>query len=240
MKKVMQRAMLLVVYVFILLWVTGFAWSRIWDMKSCAMVVLGMFLLSVPQLFQEIKQKNKKEESKEKLFLLVCRQLSGNALLAAYMTTAMMLFASFSGEVQPDDIAQEIALNCRPVFYGILLYVLFQGMEKEEKAKNEVLQNEVFPKETTPVDSKEEDSLQESPRLILTEQVCYFFRSQGLTAREAEVAKFLYLDYSNKEIAGELFISETTVKKHVTHILEKLGISQRGQIAEIVGKWLPK
>jgi DNA-binding NarL/FixJ family response regulator len=34
---------------------------------------------------------------------------------------------------------------------------------------------------------------------------------------------------SNSEIAGELYISETTVKTHVTHILQKLNLRDRVQ-----------
>lgn len=36
---------------------------------------------------------------------------------------------------------------------------------------------------------------------------------------------------SNKEIASALFLSEGTVKNHVTHILEKLGVGDRTRAA---------
>ena len=36
---------------------------------------------------------------------------------------------------------------------------------------------------------------------------------------------------SNPEIAGELFLSRATVKTHVSHILSKLGLQSRAQIA---------
>ncbi|MGB9619747.1 MAG: LuxR C-terminal-related transcriptional regulator, partial [Armatimonadota bacterium] len=50
-----------------------------------------------------------------------------------------------------------------------------------------------------------------------------------LTAREVEVLKLLGEAKSNSEIAEELFISEHTVKVHVSRILEKLGLSHRAE-----------
>jgi DNA-binding NarL/FixJ family response regulator len=51
-----------------------------------------------------------------------------------------------------------------------------------------------------------------------------------LTARELEVYRLLVQNYSNKEIARTLFISEPTVKSHVSSILRKLGLTSRTQI----------
>jgi DNA-binding NarL/FixJ family response regulator len=50
-----------------------------------------------------------------------------------------------------------------------------------------------------------------------------------LTEREHEILRLIATGLSNAEIGRELFISETTVKTHVTHILQKLSLRDRVQ-----------
>jgi DNA-binding CsgD family transcriptional regulator/tetratricopeptide (TPR) repeat protein len=54
---------------------------------------------------------------------------------------------------------------------------------------------------------------------------------EELSPREAEVARLAAMRRTNGEIAGELFISERTVEKHVSSALRKLGLTSREEIA---------
>lgn len=52
-----------------------------------------------------------------------------------------------------------------------------------------------------------------------------------LTERELDVLKLIASGLSNTQIAGKLFISENTVKGHVSNILSKLHLADRTQVA---------
>ncbi|TJY40694.1 response regulator transcription factor [Cohnella pontilimi] len=57
-----------------------------------------------------------------------------------------------------------------------------------------------------------------------------------LTKREQDVLRLLAAGKSNKEIGSALFITEKTVKTHVSHVLDKLGLADRTQAAILAVK----
>ncbi len=52
---------------------------------------------------------------------------------------------------------------------------------------------------------------------------------ESLTDRESEVLRLMARGMANQEIAEKLFVSEATVKTHVAHIFDKLGVDNRVQ-----------
>ena len=54
---------------------------------------------------------------------------------------------------------------------------------------------------------------------------------EDLTDREVAIVKLVVKGWTNQQIAGELFISEGTVKNHISKILKKLNLERRTQLA---------
>ena len=135
------------------------------------------------------------------------------ALFASYIQTFILLFMTLSTEMTRDTLFQEIAKNCRPILYGICLSVIFSNDSMKESKKTAI----------------ENDAPKEN---LTATQVYEAYRALGLTNREAELAVQIERGLSNGEIAAQLCISETTVKKHISNIFEKLGVNKREQIKE--------
>ena len=56
---------------------------------------------------------------------------------------------------------------------------------------------------------------------------------EELTTRELEMLRYIARGLSNAEIGQKLYISDATVKTHITHILQKLGLRDRVQVVVV-------
>lgn len=56
-----------------------------------------------------------------------------------------------------------------------------------------------------------------------------FQQKQVLTKREKEIFDILVQDKTTREIAEQLFISEKTVRNHISNVIQKLGVKGRAQ-----------
>lgn len=54
--------------------------------------------------------------------------------------------------------------------------------------------------------------------------------NDSLSSRENEIANLVAGGFSNAEIAERLFVTEKTIKFHLTSIYEKLGVKSRAQV----------
>jgi DNA-binding NarL/FixJ family response regulator len=76
--------------------------------------------------------------------------------------------------------------------------------------------------------------------LLREEAVPVPIQSATLTQRERDTATLIARGWSNRRIANELGISERTVDTHVSHILRKLGLVSRVEIAAWVIERRPR
>lgn len=131
-----------------------------------------------------------------------------NALMAGYLEAFMLVFVRISqNNIFTENILSDLVLDFRPAIYGFLCYIIFRDKNKEK--------------------TKEEDAESEKEPPILVEKEKRPPDLEILTRRERQIAGLIKKGLSNREIAEELYISETTVKKHVSNIFEKLKISSR-------------
>ncbi len=58
----------------------------------------------------------------------------------------------------------------------------------------------------------------------------------ALSGREREIADLVAAGRTNRDIGGELFLSEKTIEGHLTRIFAKLGVTSRAEVAEVIGR----
>jgi len=81
------------------------------------------------------------------------------------------------------------------------------------------------------LDQRLVEDLMEVVSALPTESNAEAKRPFGLTRRELEVLALVVAGYPNKEIARACAVSEETIKHHLTHMFDKLGASNRLQLA---------
>ncbi len=64
-----------------------------------------------------------------------------------------------------------------------------------------------------------------------------FQRWQTLSQREQEVAAFVCLDYTNRQIAARLSISPETVKSHIKRVLYKFDLHSKDELRMLMNDW---
>ncbi len=194
MKKLISGIAVIALYLVIITSLLEFNIRLLFEWKSMVLVIAGMGLLSVTSIRRGM-QKNK-----------VLNIMANNAIVASFI---VMLVFLFSGTAFDEilDFRGMIAIGCRPLLYGVIMYSLLHMCRKKEE------EDAVAPDAGKEADRQDMD-----------------YRQQGLTKREIEIADLVKRGLTNKEIADEIYIAETTVKKHLSHIFEKLDIQKREEL----------
>ena len=115
------------------------------------------------------------------------------------------------------------------VFGGGLSWLIYRGEnDSQVKAKSE---------ETFEAGENEagEVAKQEVEAYVFDKEKYLRYANQyGLTRRETEIGLLVANGYSNQQIAEMLYIAETTVKKHLSHIYEKANVGGRKEWKDIL------
>ena len=112
-----------------------------------------------------------------------------------------------------------VAVTCTGVFYMVLFLLILLPVKVRLERKLVTYMEE-------PEDGEKEREEAQGQRLYFS------LRALGLTDRETEVARLAATGMHNEEIGRELYISTATVKKHMTHILEKTQCRDREALTE--------
>lgn len=114
----------------------------------------------------------------------------------------------------------EFSKNTLPLLYAVFLYIIFIITGQSTKADKNP--------ESSSEEIQSKDWLNISPSAAnIKEHADKIFIEFGLTTREQHVALKLLDPVSNREIAEQLYISETTVKKHIQNIYQKFEATDR-------------
>ncbi|MCH5250085.1 MAG: response regulator transcription factor [Lachnospiraceae bacterium] len=215
----------ILIYIFIMSYLLEFELLPLFDLKQIFLVLIGMFILFLPGY--------RRGESMH----TYTGQLARCAIFASYIQTFIMLFIVLSKSITLEELPKEAALSCRPLLYGICLWVI---LSKEDAGTKYSAEPEDAIKYTktgmyTANNANSANTNKTDASHLLTASKAYEnFHELGLTNRESELAVLICKGLSNAEIATELFISETTVKKHISNIFEKLGINRREQLLQFI------
>lgn len=71
-------------------------------------------------------------------------------------------------------------------------------------------------------------------QLVVPREVWRPDESQELTNREKQTLALVIMGLSNGEIAGRLYVSESTVKSHLSSSFRKLGVKSRAEAARVI------
>ncbi|MEY8334291.1 helix-turn-helix transcriptional regulator [Lachnospiraceae bacterium 47-T17] len=198
MREKIYRIAAVLFYLLLISYLTGSP-HLILDVRGMLAVLLGLALFSLPQLGGYLKRIKGEAGS-------FWNKLAYNGMMSGYLTTVLFLVTHLMNTEGVESIPKLLGEDLRPVLYGLCIYTVFHA------------------KETPAADIC---ALPEEKKGPDNDTLYLHYQKSGLTNRETELAILAYRGYSNKEIAEMCYISEATVKKHMTHIFEKLGIEGR-------------
>lgn len=210
MKRQHQLLIGVIVYILLLGILMQFNWLKILRPIPFISVVAGILILTLSQY--------KKGMTKEDILVLA----QWNAFFAGLVTSLLSVLSVVSSGLGSLDIML-LAENLIPLIYGSIFYLIM----------------DLYLRQSSEVSIPDEESNTKIYIDSFTPQVANpILLSKGFSARECHVALKMMEGISNKEIARQLFISETTVKKHIQNMFKKCDATDRHNFLSIYLTWV--
>jgi DNA-binding CsgD family transcriptional regulator len=203
MKKLLIRLLTILIYITALLGLVNFQIWVLLNIKMMIMVALGTLLLTLSNYKKGMAIDDLKTSA------------SWNAMLTSYLTTFILLFSRLSNNQEYTNLLKDVAMNCRPLLYGLIINILLKS-ELPKSIK------EIYKDSAKSINDTEADKQK--------------LKAAGLTEREVEIALYILKGISNKEIGEKLYISESTVKKHTSNFYKKINVKNREQLKQYISK----
>lgn len=217
--RLIKKCIAILLYLALMAVFLRFDVTKLFDLKQIGLVVIGTVILYLPHIGDDVKH-------------LDGELVGQNALTGSMIACFVLLFITLSKPTEEGAVFSEIALACRPLFYGFCIWVIFGevhgGTQKEGETGEGERKDETGGGDNGKAERRGKELTLEDCRVRL--------RELGLTKRETEVSLLVVKGMTNAEIASELYISETTVKKHLSNVFAKLQIGSREEIREKCGE----
>lgn len=224
MKQIFLRLVGIGIYLLLVLWLLDFRLQLLFDSKSLLLVSAGTVLLTAGSYKKNITAAELREHA------------MWNSVISGLLTTFMLLFTTLYQNVSGTQLLPKLALCMRPLFYTLVIQILCRPLSGEAATPKKPCNGSTLSDDTSaeaarigtdtvPVSAPEYSAL-------TLDEVRYLLREKSLTDRELEIALAIWKNLSVKEIAEELFISESTVKKHTTSLYKKLQVENREQLKQ--------
>lgn len=214
----------LFLYFLILSFVSEFEIGKLFDGRSFLALLAGALLLTLPFCYRGMKLED------------VSSVFGNKSVDAGLIQVFLLVFIRLSDDRAYEGLLPDLAMCFRPMLYAFCIRTVlereggdYDGEKKDDKKDGKPEQGgaEISAAENGGAD------IPVAPEAV-TAQDCL---AAGLTNRETEIALLVCRGRSNREIAQELFISEMTVKKHISNIFEKTGIGKREALRDAVGQF---
>ena len=223
----------LLLYLLLMGILLQFDWGRMLQPVPMISVLAGTVILTLSQWKRETH------------FRTLISHARWNAFLAGMLTSLFGMLSLLSGDQGSGVTTKVLADTLLPLLYGGLFALPWSlrgetpmGTLKADAQAVEALLEDPVEHPSHRHSAKPHPIGNSGYKLSSAEEIHRILKLHGFTPRECHVAQKLLEDVSNRDIAESLYISETTVKKHIQNLFRKCGATDRRTFRKLFQQWV--